>query len=193
MARAAAFSEDLAGQEKRIGFVTITNVDANFIQSAGSCVLSSYAIVGNYLRESPSASILKAIAIISAWLIPMRWMRAQVRQPFRHRMEKAQVHGYEVILDLHKNSKRNVLRSRAVSLMHDFTWNPPNTWRTGTGIEHPRDFLNITYEPGGDYHSITILNDGIHLMAATPTGKVSTHCLACENRQAQRWVLFVRK
>src|ERR1017187_9987185 len=48
-----------AGQEKRVGTVTMTNVDDKFIQNGGSCVLSSYAIVGNYFTGKPISAFFE--------------------------------------------------------------------------------------------------------------------------------------
>src|ERR1019366_9657766 len=105
----SAFADEVIARQpptaKRLGTVAITNVDGKFIQNGGSCVLSSYAIVGNYFTGQPISAFFEGycrhfgIAYTNAADAEQKYAAH-----FDAEWRKRKCMGYEVILDLHSHS-----------------------------------------------------------------------------------------
>ena len=63
LASATNNSDGVDKQERQLGFVKVADVDTNFVQRDGSCVLASYAIVASYFTRLPLGSYFEGYAI----------------------------------------------------------------------------------------------------------------------------------
>jgi hypothetical protein len=147
--------------------VNATNVNAEFIQSGGSCVLSSYAIVANYFTGTPVATYFEGYC--QHFKLPYTSALDAEQKYAAHfdaEWRKRNCRGYEVILDLHSNSTVACFveaRSRFDGLF--YLDSSAHRHELEDLLSQKVAFLNITYEPGFDYHSITVFSDGNGLMA----------------------------
>ena len=150
-----------------LAHVAVAKVNAGFIQNGGSCVLSSYAIVANYFTGAPITDYFAGycrhfgLAFKDA---------AEAEQKYAAHFDaewrKRNCRGYEVILDLHANSKEPCFAEARRTFEGRFYLDSAGHVDELEHLLSTREaFLNITYEPGRDYHSITIMNDGTRLMA----------------------------
>jgi hypothetical protein len=145
----------------------MTNVDDKFIQNGGSCVLASYAIVGNYFTGKPISAFFEGycrhfgIAYADAADAEQKYAAH-----FDAEWRKRKCMGYEVILDLHSNSTEKCFAdARRVFDARFYLESSKHLEELEHMLNTREALLNITYEPGGDYHSITVMNDGTRLMA----------------------------
>jgi hypothetical protein len=147
--------------------VAVTNVNAGFIQSGGSCVLASYAVVASYFTGEPITSYFEGYCRHFGLTFKDA---AQAEQKYADHFDaewrKRNCRGYEVILDLHSNSKEKCfVEARQIFEGRFFLDSAAHIDELERLLNTREAFLNITYEPGRDYHSITIMNDGTKFMA----------------------------
>ena len=103
--------------------------------------------------------------------------------------------GYEVILDLHSHStEKCFVQARQVFDARFYLESSKHLEELEQALNTQEAFLNITYEPGGGYHSITIMNDGARLMARD-TNRKGFHPIfgLREIGKLRDSVLYVRK
>jgi hypothetical protein len=147
--------------------VVVTNVNSGFIQNGGSCVLASYAVVANYFTGKPITSYFEGycrhfgLAFKDA---------AEAEQKYAAHFDaewrKRDCRGYEVILDLHSNSKEKCfVEAREIFDGRFYLDSSAHIDELERLLSTHEAFLNITYEPGRDYHSITVMSDGTRFMA----------------------------
>ncbi|OGM08541.1 hypothetical protein A2159_03135 [Candidatus Woesebacteria bacterium RBG_13_34_9] len=144
--------------------IEIAKVNSLFIQNCGSCVLSSYAIVSNYFTNLPIEQFFEDYCRHFG-LSFNTWQEAELAyaQHFDQEWRRRACRGYEVILDLHQNSTQHVFeQSRKIFLGHFYLDSTVVVSELENQLRNEESFLNITYEPGVNYHSITIFYDGIN-------------------------------
>ena len=147
--------------------IVVTNVNAGFIQDGGSCVLASYAVVASYFTGKPISAYFEGYCRhFGLSFKDAADAEQKYAAHFDAEWRKRNCRGYEVILDLHSNSKeacfaeaRQIFEGR---FYLDSSGHIDELERLLTTREA---FLNITYEPGQDYHSITVMHDGTRFMA----------------------------
>jgi hypothetical protein len=147
--------------------VVVTNVNGGFIQNGGSCVLASYAVVANYFTGEPIASYFEGycrhfgLAFKDAPEAEQKYA-AHFDAEWRRR----NCRGYEVILDLHSNSKEKCFaEARQIFEGRFYLDSAAKIDELERLLGGHEAFLNITYEPGQDYHSITVMHDGTRFLA----------------------------
>ena len=148
--------------------INVTNVNHRFIQSGGSCVLSSYAIVASYFTGQPISTYFEGycqhfkLSYTNALDAELQYARH-----FDSEWRKRDCRGYQVILDLHSNSTvACFVQARAKFDGVFYLDSSTHCHELEELLASKEAFLNITYEPGGgDYHSITVLHDGKGFLA----------------------------
>jgi hypothetical protein len=147
--------------------VVVTNVNATFIQNGGSCVLASYAVVANYFTGEPISSYFEGYCRhFGLTFKDAADAEQKYASHFDAEWRKRNCRGYEVILDLHANSKEKCFVGARQIFDGRFYLDSAGHVDDLEGLLSTHEaFLNITYEPGTDYHSITIMHDGTRFMA----------------------------
>jgi hypothetical protein len=147
--------------------IVVTNVNAGFIQNGGSCVLASYAVVASYFTGKPISSYFEGycrhfgLAFKDAADAEQKYAAH-----FDSEWRKRNCRGYEVILDLHSTSNEKCfVEARQIFDGRFYLDSSERIDELERVLSTQEAFLNITYEPGRDYHSITIMNDGTHFQA----------------------------
>lgn len=192
---APSYAQGPSAQE--IVHVKATSVNANFLQSGGSCVLSSYAIVANYFTGRPVGTYFEGYC--RHFKIPYTSARdAELKYAthFDNEWRKRDCRGYEVILDLHSNSTVECFaeaRSRFNGLF--YLDSSAHLRELEELLSRKEAFLNITYElDAGDYHSITVFHDDNGLAARDTNRKAIFRIPGLANIGKLRdSVLYVRK
>lgn len=151
--------------------IAVTNVNSRFLQNGGSCVLSSYAIVANYFTGEPISSYFEGYCRHFGLKFKDA---AEAEQKYAGHFDaewrKRDCRGYEVILDLHAHSKEKCFAdARRVFEGRFYLDSSAHIEELERLLSAQEAFLNITYEPGGDYHSITIMHDGKRFMSRDTT------------------------
>jgi hypothetical protein len=165
-ANAASSSGAAAGANSE-GRVSLDKINTNFLQNGGSCVLSSYAIVANYFTGAPLASFFEGYCSHFG----LKYTNgAEAEQKYARHFDaewrKRNCMGYQVILDLHKNSKEKCfVEARKVFNARFYLESAKHLDELEQLLNSREAFLNITYEPGGDYHSITVARGAKGLMS----------------------------
>src|SRR5438876_5128506 len=86
--------------------VVLTNVNARFIQNGGSCVLASYAVVASYFTGKPVSLYFEGYCQhFGLTYKDSADAEQKYASHFDAEWRKRDCRGYEVILDLHANSK----------------------------------------------------------------------------------------
>ena len=142
--------------------VIVSNVNSAFLQNGGSCVLASYAVVANYFTGKPIASYFEGYCHHFGLKFKNAADAEQVYAAhFDAEWRKRDCRGYEVILDLHRNSKEPCFsEARQIFEGRFFLDSAAHISELEELLGKNEAFLNITYEPGQDYHSVTVLSDG---------------------------------
>jgi hypothetical protein len=142
--------------------IELPRVNGGFIQNGGSCVLASYAIVANYFTGRPVADYFEGyckhfgLAYTDAADAERKYA-----DHFDAEWRKRDCRGYEVILDVHTRSKEECfVEARKKFDAQFYLDSAVHLKELETALGDKQAFLNITYEPGMGYHSITVFNDG---------------------------------
>ena len=142
--------------------IELPKVNDVFIQNGGSCVLASYAIVANYFTGRPVADYFEGyckhfgLAYTDAADAERKYA-----DHFDAEWRKRDCRGYEVILDVHTHSKEGCfLEARKKFDARFYLDSAAHLKELEEVLGEKQAFLNITYEPGMGYHSITVFNDG---------------------------------
>jgi len=147
---------------RRVGGVTLSKVDTNFVQTGGSCVLASYAIVANYFTGRPVGDYFKGYCshfkiFYSSAVDAERKYSVHFDGEFRRR----KCNGCEVILDLHSNSLEKCFVEARQIFDARFYLKPSEHIGELEQILKTRDALmNVGYPVMDDVHSVTVLYDG---------------------------------
>jgi len=147
--------------------IVAERINKDFCQHGGSCVLSSYAIVANYFTGRPIGEYFEGYCqhfrlSYSDALDAEQKYAAHFDQEWR----KRNCRGYEVILDLHSNSTvKCFAEARQRFDGHFYLDSAAHAQELEKLLKAQQAFLNITYEPGFDYHSITVVHDATGLLA----------------------------
>jgi len=129
--------------------------------------LASYAIVANYFTDTPISAYFQGyckhfgIACTDAADAERKYA-----EHFDAEWRKRNCRGYEVILDLHSNSTVECFAEARRHFYGAFYLDSDgHREELEKRLAANEAFLNITYEPGRDYHSITVIQDGPRLVA----------------------------
>lgn len=168
---AASTVPHILGQEapasQKTANIVVTNVNSEFLQNGGSCVLSSYAIVASYFTGQPISSYFEGYC---------RHFGLAFKDPadaeqkyavhFDAEWRKRKCRGYEVILDLHSNSNEKCfVDARRVFEGRFYLDSSGHIGELERLLSTREAFLNISYNAGQNFHSITIMNDGARYLA----------------------------
>ncbi len=147
--------------------INAAQVNGDFLQSGGSCVLSSYAIAASYFTGHPIATYFEGYCQhFGLTYTNALDAEAKYAEHFDQEWRKRDCRGYEVILDLHDHSKVKCFAEARKRFRGTFFLDSAaQVAQLEKMLTLGEAFLNITYEPGGDFHSITIFYDGHGLMA----------------------------
>jgi hypothetical protein len=176
--------------------IIVTNVNAEFLQNGGSCVLSSYAIVANYFTGEPISSYFEGycrhfgVAFKDAADAEQKYAAH-----FDAEWRKRNCRGYEVILDLHSNSTVKCFAdARRVFEGRFYVDSSSHIEELEHLLSTHEAFLNISYNAGQNFHSITILNDGTRFLKRD-TERKGIHALSGLRQigTLRDSVLYIRK
>jgi hypothetical protein len=149
-----------ADTKKASRSIELSRINKDFIQNGGSCVLASYAMVGNYFTGKPVTTYFEGyckhfkLDYANAAEAEQKYA-AHVDAEWR----KRNCRGYEVILDLHSNSTvKCFVEARAHFDGQFYLDSAAHREELENLLAAKEAFLNITYEPGGGYHSITVVH-----------------------------------
>jgi hypothetical protein len=147
--------------------ITVPKVNVDFLQNDGSCVLSSYAIVGNYYTGRPIGDYFEGYCKH----FKLRYKDARDAEHkyaahFDQEWRKRNCRGYQVILELHSNSTVACFAEARRRFDGRFYLDSDGHRQELEDLLSGNEaFLNITYEPGSGYHSITVFRDGSRLLS----------------------------
>jgi len=135
-------------------------------------VLASYAIVANYFTGKPIGTYFEGYC--RHFGLNFR-DGADAEQKYAEHFDaewrKRNCRGYEVILDLHSNSTQQCfVEARKLFEGRFYLDSSAHITELESLLRGHEAFLNITYEPGQDFHSITILHDGQNLLSRDTAG-----------------------
>jgi hypothetical protein len=147
--------------------VVVTNVNGRFLQNGGSCVLASYAVVASYFTGKPITSYFEGYCRhFGLSFKDAAEAEQKYADHFDAEWRKRNCRGYEVILDLHANSKEKCFaEARQIFEGRFYLDSAQHLSELERLLTTQESFLNITYEPGRDYHSITVMSDGAKFFA----------------------------
>ncbi|MCE9614804.1 MAG: hypothetical protein K8T26_11045 [Lentisphaerae bacterium] len=173
-----------------------SEVDVVFRQSFGSCVLSSYGIVAHYFTRRPVTDVFHAYCRAfglnhSTGLQAEQNHAAHFDTEWRNRG----CMGYEVILDLHNNSNLPVFKDCRDRFTGRFILDSATVHgHLAVELKSSSALLNLTYEPGGDYHSVTIFHNGTELRERNTNSNTLRNVASLDSLGALRdAILFTEK
>jgi hypothetical protein len=159
------FGQETSATQKTRNIV-VTNVNSEFLQNGGSCVLSSYAIVASYFTGEPISLYFEGycrhfrLAFKDAADAEQKYAAH-----FDAEWRKRNCRGYEVILDLHSNSNEKCfVDARRIFEGRFYLDSSSHVDELERLLGTHEAFLNISYNAGQNFHSITILNDGTRFL-----------------------------
>jgi len=170
-------SEQLA-QAGAVSRPRLIKFDPAFTQSAGSCVLASYAIVANYFTGQPVAAYFEGychhfgIAYTNGVDAEMKYARH-----FDAEFKKRKCLGYEVILDLHSNATEECFveaRQRFDGQL--FRESTPHVKELEQALRKREALLNLTFKVMSDAHSVTVFAEGPRFFVRD-TGRKGFHAV----------------
>ena len=128
---------------------------------------SSYAVVANYFTGTPISTYFEGYCRhFGLSFKDAAEAEQKYAAHFDAEWRKRNCRGYEVILDLHWNStEKCFVEARRIFEGRFYLDSSAHVDELERLLRAREAFLNITYEPGRDYHSITILFDGTRFMA----------------------------
>lgn len=147
--------------------IEISKLDVEFIQNTGSCVLASYAIVGNYFSSLPVTQFFEDYCkhfnlSFSSW----QEAEGMYANHFVREYDRRKCEGYQVILDLHNNSQQEVFKiSRKIfsATFYPDSLSVVSNLKERLGNEE--SFLNVTFSVNEKAcHSVTAFYDKENLM-----------------------------
>ncbi len=142
--------------------VAVTNVDATFLQSYGSCTLSSYAIVANYFTRRPVTDFFEGYCHKYAifYVTPLQ-AEGRYADHFEGEYQRRQCRGIEVILDLHSNStEKCFVEARRLFDAHFYLDSNDHLEELETALKTKEAFVNLGYATRNDVHTVTVFYDG---------------------------------
>jgi hypothetical protein len=150
---------------RRDGYIMIdtSRVNADFVQTGGSCVLSSYAVIANYFTSIQIPEFF--CAYCKHFGIPFSSKAEAETNYERHFHDEwsnvRKCKGYEVILDLHENSTESLfVSSRGIFGAQFFLQAAPHIAMIENVLRQDEALLNITYCTSNNFHSVTVFSDG---------------------------------
>jgi len=157
---------EVPAETKPTGIIA-TNVNAGFLQNGGSCVLASYAIVANYFTGQPISTFFEGYCRhFGLAFKDSDDAEQKYAEHFDAEWRKRNCRGYKVVLDLHSNSTEKCFADARQIFDGRFYLDSSAHVDELEGLLRGHEaFLNITYEPGRDYHSITILYNGSRFLS----------------------------
>lgn len=160
-----------------------SKVNGIFIQSGGSCVLSSYAIVANYFCKEP---VFRSFEFYCQHfsLTFQNWQDAEAEYAGHFDKEWKNRHclGYEIIIDLHQNSLLSYFSQNRVQFNVNLFKDSYEAVETlEKSLLEKEAFLNITFQPTRDYHSVTVFNNGKNLRVRDTNKKFFTDLQSLES------------
>ena len=142
--------------------IDFKRIDSTTIQRGPSCVLASYAVVANYFTETPVRRYFEAYCGHFGIACDNPFDAEQKHAAhFDREWRKRRCRGYEVILDLHENSNEDAFATARRHFSPRFLLNTASHLDNLEQILDSRDvLLNITFQIGGNAHSVTVFGDG---------------------------------
>jgi len=139
-----------------------SKVNTEFRQSGDSCVLSSYGIVANYFTGRAVTDFFIAYCSHFGLKHDANQKAEQVySEHFHCESEKRNCKGYELILDLHKNSAEDAFNDCRSTFDARFILDATSEMSSfHETLKQSAAFLNLTYVKGNGYHSVTIFHNG---------------------------------
>ena len=137
--------------------IVVSKVNAAFVQTGGSCVLASYAVVHNYFTSLPIHVCFEAYC--RHFDLPFTsWREAEQKYAghFDNEWRTRNCLGYEVMMDLHSNSsEQEFIEARKHFRSVLYKYSAPHCNQLEDTLRKQEAILNITFSIGGDCHSIT--------------------------------------
>jgi TPR repeat protein len=182
-ARARLLNSMTSEQRAQAGAVArarLSKFDPAFTQSAGSCVLSSYAIVANYFTGHPVTEYFEGychhFGITYTNAVDAEGKYAS---HFDAEFKKRNCLGYEVLLDLHSNATEQCfVDARARFAPQLFRESAPHTRELEQVLTEREAVLNITMQIMSDAHSVTAFAEGGQLFVRDTGGRRGFHTVA---------------
>jgi len=147
--------------------IEVSKLNTIFIQSCGSCVLASYAVVGNYFTGFPIEQFFEDYCrhfnqSFNTWQEAERIYANHFDLEWKIR----KCEGYKVLLNLHNNSQEAVFeRSRKIFSATFYTDSLNVLSKLEKKLENEKSFLNITFEVYANVcHSVTAFYDKENLL-----------------------------
>jgi TPR repeat protein len=172
-----AMTPEQLTQAGAVARARLSKFDPAFVQSGGSCVLSSYAIVANFFTGHPVREYFEGychhfgIAYTNAVDAEKKYARH-----FDAEYKKRNCLGYEVILDLHSNATEQCfIDARARFDPQLFRESAPHTRELEQALREREAVLNITMQIMSDAHSVTAFAEGDRLFVRDTGGRRGFH------------------
>ena len=144
-------------------------IEKTFIQSAGSCVLSSYSIVNHYFTETKiSENFLAYCDHFNIEYLNELDAEKKYEIHFDYEWKRKSCKGYEVVIDLHNNSQQKLfnLSRHSFDLKFHLDTNMHMNEIAKTLIDEEA-LLNVSYFANPNFHSVTIFYDDGFLIRDT--------------------------
>jgi hypothetical protein len=138
-------------------------VDSEFKQTGGSCVLASYALAANYFTGISMTCFFDGYCEHFG-LVPEDGKTSEnlYSSHFDSEWRKRRVRGYEVVLDLHKRSHVWCF-VEARQVMNGTFFFHSDVRFLEKKLMRKSAFLNVAYNAGHEFHSISVFSDGKYL------------------------------
>ncbi len=144
-------------------------VNAEFKQRGGSCVLASYAVAASYFTQLPIGVFFAGYCEHFGLAVGREGECEELlyARHFDAEWRARNVRGYELVLALHNRSPVACFCA-ARAVMRGTFFMHSDTRHLEKALRKRCAFLNVTYEPdsaGNEYHSITAFSDGKYVFA----------------------------
>jgi len=139
--------------------VQLDLIDTTFMQPGNSCVLASYAIVGNYFTRISTHEIFKGYFGHFRLKYTMDELGSVYEKHFFSELESRRCNGYELITDLHNKSPEKAFTSCRFMFSAEFYRDSePFLADFENILKNTESLLNITYviPQENNCHSITV-------------------------------------
>lgn len=135
-------------------------VDSDFKQSGGSCVLASYALAASYFTGIPIPSFFAGY-VEHFGIVPAHGQTSEglYASHFDSEWRRRKVRGYEVILDVHRRSHVSCFVAARQMMKGTFFFHSDTSFLEKK-LRKRRAFLNVSYNAGHEFHSISVFSDG---------------------------------
>ncbi len=146
------------------GKVALANINTNFVQKYGSCVLASYSVVANYYTGQPITNFFAGYCKhFGLSFTNARDAELKYAIHFDAEWKKRHCKGYEVILDLHSNATEKCFAEARKAFDARFILDSRPLFAELEKSLHANEaFLTVSYSGGREFHSVAVMADGDH-------------------------------